>query len=234
MQGETEPVSKLLLLMMAFSCFFVQKRRDLTDALSISLDIVRNQHSDSGLVTDYRDWQIPFGRRFRALKIWFVFRTYGVSGIQAVIRNHIRMGEMFSDLVRSRPDLFEIVTPPAFALTVFTIAAPNPVDDLPKMTPNGTHHGVNGTKMTEANGKDVAFNGIESSSSVRTTSNKITKEIIDEINASGDFWLTTTTLSGITAVRVVSANIMAEDKYLRMVFDLLVQKTEDKLAQMQP
>jgi glutamate/tyrosine decarboxylase-like PLP-dependent enzyme len=61
-------------------------------------------------VTDYRDWQIPLGRRFRALKIWFVMRTYGIQGFKAHIRNHIRLGELFHSLVKSRPDLFNFNT----------------------------------------------------------------------------------------------------------------------------
>lgn len=107
------------------SCLFVKERKHLLNSLSITPSYLRNPHSDSGLVTDYRDWQIPLGRRFRALKIWFVMRTYGVSGLQTHIRNTISYGEHFAALIRSRPDLFKIVTPPAFALTVFVV---NPGD----------------------------------------------------------------------------------------------------------
>jgi aromatic-L-amino-acid decarboxylase len=67
------------------------------------------------------DWQIPFGRRFRSLKVWFVMRTYGLSGMQQHIRHTISLGRLFSDLIRSRNDLFEIFVDPEFALTVFTV-----------------------------------------------------------------------------------------------------------------
>ena len=67
------------------SCLWVKRRTDLTSALSITPSYLRNDYSDSGLVTDYRDWQIPLGRRFRSLKIWFVLRSYGVSGMVCVI-----------------------------------------------------------------------------------------------------------------------------------------------------
>ena len=83
---------------------------------------LRNKHTDSGLVTDYRDWAFPLGRRFRALKIWFVLRTYGVQGIKAYLRNHVALNEEFAGWVRARDDLFELVAEPAFALTAFTIA----------------------------------------------------------------------------------------------------------------
>lgn len=103
----------------------MRERRHLHNSLSITPSYLRNPFSASGLVTDYRDWQIPLGRRFRALKIWFVMRTYGVSGLRQHIRNTVSHGEHFTALIKSRPDLFTIVAPPAFALTVFVV---NPGD----------------------------------------------------------------------------------------------------------
>ena len=101
----------------------MSKRHHLTDALSIDVEYLRN-NSDSREITDFRHWQIPLSRRFRALKIWFVMRNYGLSGFREYIRNHINIGNLFSSLVMSRPDLFRIVTPPAFALTAFQIVPP--------------------------------------------------------------------------------------------------------------
>jgi aromatic-L-amino-acid decarboxylase len=68
---------------------FVQRVRDrqsLIDALSVTPEFLRNKASESGQVIDYRDWGIPLGRRFRALKVWFVLRTYGIKGLQQHIR----------------------------------------------------------------------------------------------------------------------------------------------------
>lgn len=84
---------------------------------------LRNHKSLSSQITDYRNWQIPLSRRFRALKIWFVMRTYGLNGFKDYIRNHIVCGDLFSSLVASRPDLFKIVTTPAFALTALQIVS---------------------------------------------------------------------------------------------------------------
>lgn len=72
-------------------------------------------------MTDYRNWQIPLGRRFRALKIWFVLRAYGIAGLRAHVRKVVALGDLFSSLVDGRPDLFERPTRTAFGLTVLRV-----------------------------------------------------------------------------------------------------------------
>src|SRR4029453_14706342 len=57
-------------------CFYVADRNHLIQTLSVLPEYLRNQATESGAVIDYRDWQIPLGRRFRALKLWFVIRHY--------------------------------------------------------------------------------------------------------------------------------------------------------------
>ena len=107
------------------SCLFIKRREQLTQALSINPAYLRNASSDSGAVIDYRDWQISLSRRFRALKIWFVMRTYGVNGFKKYIRQHVRLGEGFAKMIASKPHLFQIITPPAFALTVLSVRPEN-------------------------------------------------------------------------------------------------------------
>ncbi|KAH6631731.1 pyridoxal phosphate-dependent transferase [Chaetomium tenue] len=114
---------KWLLVNFDASCFFVRNREWLTQALSVNQAVYGNKASDGGLVTDYREWQIPLGRRFRSLKIWFVLRSYGVKGLQEHIRRTMKMGEDFAGALKDRSDLFEIVSGPSFALTVFRLVA---------------------------------------------------------------------------------------------------------------
>ena len=73
------------------------------------------------MTSNISDWQIPFGRRFRSLKVWFVMRSYGLSGMQNHIRSTVALGKLFSELLVSRSDLFELFVEPVFALTVFTV-----------------------------------------------------------------------------------------------------------------
>jgi aromatic-L-amino-acid decarboxylase len=99
-------------------CFFVADRRALIDALSILPEFLRNQATESGAVIDYRDWQIPLGRRFRALKLWFVIRHYGVEGLRHHIRRHIELAQHFAEWVRASDD-FELAAPAPLNLVCF-------------------------------------------------------------------------------------------------------------------
>ena len=192
---------------------------DLTSALSITPSYLRNDFSDSGLVTDYRDWQIPLGRRFRSLKIWFVLRSYGVSGLKAYIRNHIRLGMVFHDLVLSRPDLFEILTPPAFALTVLTIKplAAGQEDDVP------FENGVSHLDLEERKVATAIILEYEDRQLQRA--NAITKRVYEAINAAGEIFLTSSVIKGVYAIRVVSGNENTDEQHLRKAFDILVRMT---------
>ncbi len=100
------------------NCFFVSQRQALINALSIMPEYLRNQATESGEVFDYRDWQIPLGRRFRALKLWFVIRHYGVEGLQYHIRQHVKLAQTFADWVRA-DDQFELAVEPLFNLICF-------------------------------------------------------------------------------------------------------------------
>lgn len=74
--------------------------------------------STRGQVKDYRDWGVPLGRRFRALKLWFVLRSYGLAGLQAKLREHIRLNEQFAQWVDEAED-FELLLPPFLNFTCF-------------------------------------------------------------------------------------------------------------------
>ncbi|HUX68178.1 MAG TPA: pyridoxal-dependent decarboxylase [Terriglobales bacterium] len=100
------------------SCFYVQDRAALISALSILPEYLRNQATASGAVIDYRDWQIPLGRRFRALKLWFVIRHYGVEGLQREVRRHVALAQEFAGWVAADPD-FELAAPAPLNLVCF-------------------------------------------------------------------------------------------------------------------
>ncbi len=71
-------------------------------------------------VKNFRDWGIPLGRRFRALKLWFVIRSYGVEGLQKIVGKHIRLAQMFKGWVEEN-DAFELMAPVDFSLVCFRL-----------------------------------------------------------------------------------------------------------------
>jgi aromatic-L-amino-acid decarboxylase len=99
-------------------CFYVADRAALIKTLSILPEYLKNQATESGAVFDYRDWQIPLGRRFRSLKLWFVIRHYGVEGLQYHVRQHVEEAQSFAEWVR-QDDRFEVVAPAPLNLVCF-------------------------------------------------------------------------------------------------------------------
>jgi aromatic-L-amino-acid decarboxylase len=99
-------------------CFYVADRATLVRTLSVLPEYLRNRATESGTVIDYRDWHIPLGRRFRALKLWLVIRHYGVEGLRHHVRRHVELAEMFAGWVDADPD-FELATPVTLNLVCF-------------------------------------------------------------------------------------------------------------------
>jgi len=100
------------------SCLWVADRQALIKTLSILPEYLRNQATESGAVIDYRDWQIPLGRRFRALKLWFVIRHYGIEGLQHHIRRHVALAQQFAQWIRD-DESFELAAPAPLNLVCF-------------------------------------------------------------------------------------------------------------------
>ena len=105
-----------------FDCdvFYVADRTALIQTLSVLPEYLRNQATESGAVIDYRDWHIPLGRRFRALKLWFVLRHYGVEGLQHHVRQHVALAQEFANWVRN-DTRFELAAPVPLNLVCFRL-----------------------------------------------------------------------------------------------------------------
>jgi aromatic-L-amino-acid decarboxylase len=115
-----------------FDCnvLWVADRAPLIETLSILPPYLRNPASESGAVIDYRDWHVPLGRRFRALKLWWVLRSYGARGLRHHVREHVALAQEIGRRVDAHPAL-ELVAPVSFALVCFRHAGGNdPTDAL--------------------------------------------------------------------------------------------------------
>jgi aromatic-L-amino-acid decarboxylase len=100
------------------SLFYVADRAPLLEALSILPPYLLNKATESGQVIDYRDWHVPLGRRFRALKLWFVLRSYGAEGLRYHVREHVALAAGLSEQIEQHPRL-ELVAPTPFGLVSF-------------------------------------------------------------------------------------------------------------------
>jgi aromatic-L-amino-acid decarboxylase len=109
-----------------FDCdvFYVADRAALIRTLTVLPEYLRNAATASGAVFDYRDWHVPLGRRFRALKLWFVIRHYGVEGLRTLVRHHVALAAAFESWVRA-DERFEIVAPRPLNLVTFRLRGSN-------------------------------------------------------------------------------------------------------------
>lgn len=99
-------------------CFYVADRAALIQTLNVLPEYLRNQATESGAVFDYRDWHVPLGRRFRALKLWLVIRHYGVEGLRHHVRQHVALAQDFARWVAAA-DRFELAAPAPLNLVCF-------------------------------------------------------------------------------------------------------------------
>jgi len=135
--------------------------------------------SDESTVKNGMDYGIQLGRRFRALKLWFVMRYFGREGLIDRIREHCRLANLFASWVEESTN-FEMLAPVPFALVCFR-ACPEGVADL----------------------------------------DALNEKIMNDINASGDAYLSHTKLDGKFVLRLSVGSIRVEEKHLVKVWELL-------------
>ena len=105
---------------------WVRDRIRLTSALVVDPLYLKHGYSDASI--DYRHWGVPLSRRFRSLKLWFVIRTYGISGLQEYIRHHIRLAKQFEQHVL-RDKRFEVCNEVKMGLVCFRPKGPDKLNE---------------------------------------------------------------------------------------------------------
>src|SRR5262249_15353086 len=98
------------------SAHFLRDPDSLVRTLAIQPEFLKT-HGHDGII-NYSEWSAPLGRRFRALKIWFLLRAYGLVGLRTMIRNHVAWSQKFAARLAATPD-FRITTPPMLSLFSF-------------------------------------------------------------------------------------------------------------------
>jgi aromatic-L-amino-acid/L-tryptophan decarboxylase len=111
-----------------FDCtaYYVRDTDALLRTFQASPEYLRTSHDPE--VVNYRDWGIQLGRRFRALKLWFVIRSYGVEGLRAAVRKHVALAQQLAEWIRQRKD-FELMAPVPFSLVCLRYKPPGKTDE---------------------------------------------------------------------------------------------------------
>jgi len=107
---------KWLLVNFDCSAYFVRDVATLLRTFTITPEFLRTAYDSD--VVNFRDWGIQLGRRFRALKLWFVIRSYGVEGLRAMLRRHVALGQELAGWIEATPG-FELMAPPSLGLVCF-------------------------------------------------------------------------------------------------------------------
>jgi aromatic-L-amino-acid decarboxylase len=114
-------------LLTNFDCtaYFVRDPAALLATFQATPEYLRTAYDAD--VVNFRDWGIQLGRRFRALKLWFVIRSYGVEGLRAIIRRHVALARELAGWVEGNPE-FELMAPAPFGLVCFRWSPPGRTD----------------------------------------------------------------------------------------------------------
>jgi aromatic-L-amino-acid decarboxylase len=159
------------------SVLYCKDLNELKGAFSLVAEYLKT--SDEQTVKNGMDYGIQLGRRFRALKLWFVIRYFGRKGLIARLREHCRLARLFASWVEESSN-WELLAPVPFALVCFR-ACPDGASDL----------------------------------------NALNEKIMNDINASGDAYLSHTKLNGNFTMRLSVGSIRVEERHLQKVWDLL-------------
>lgn len=184
-------------------CLWVKDPSSLIKSLSTYPVYLENKVSDSNQVVDYKDWQITLSRRFRALKVWLVLRSYGVANLRSFLRSHVEMAKTFEELVK-QDKRFEIFVPRNLATVCFRLL-PSAVVKI------GNGRVQNGHLKIE----DVA--------------NEINRKLLDSINGSGTVYMTHAVVGEVFVIRCAIGATLTKETHVIMAWKV-VQEHADAIS----
>jgi aromatic-L-amino-acid decarboxylase len=170
-----------------FSVLYVRDPEVVRRAFSLVIDILRTPESG---VRNYMDYGLQLGRRFRALKFWFVLRSYGARGIRKRLREHIALAQEFAGWIEAAPG-WEILAPHPLSVVCFRYAPA----------------GLDPEELDACNAR-----------------------VVEEANAGGEIFISSTRLAGRTALRLAVGNEGTTREDVRLAWDVLRRSAESALA----
>ncbi|GMN54555.1 hypothetical protein TIFTF001_023683 [Ficus carica] len=188
-------------------CLWVKKPSSLIKSLSTNPEYLRNKATDSNKVVDYKDWQIALSRRFRALKLWLVLRSYGVERLRELLRYHVELAKAFQNLLEG-DKRFEIMVPRNFSTVCFRIS--------PSSVESSTVDDQNKSENNKEKG-------------LLERTNEVNAKLMDAINATGRVWMTHAVVGGIFALRFAVGTTLTEEPHVVAAWDVIKEHADDIL-----
>ena len=173
---------KTLFVPLDFSVLYVRNIERLRKVFTLVPEYLRGDTIEAE--KNYMDYGIQLGRRFRALKAWVIWRSFGREGMVAFMREHLRLARLFGGWVKGSSD-FELSAPISMGVVCFRFVAA-PGSSIPD------------TKVERLNSK-----------------------IVEQVNESGNAYLTQTKLRGRTVIRIGLGNVLTTERHLRVAWDLI-------------
>jgi aromatic-L-amino-acid decarboxylase len=171
------------------SVLYCKDLSGLKDAFSLVPEYLKT--NEASAVKNGMDYGIQLGRRFRALKLWFAIRYFGVDGMQSRLREHCRLARLFASWVEKSPD-FELMAPVPFALVCFRYR-----------------------------GETYDIKGVTFNAETDDALNEFNEQMMNDINASGEVYLSHTKLNGKLTLRLSVGSIRVEERHLEKVWEIL-------------
>jgi len=165
------------------SVLFCRRPEVLKQAFSLTPEYLRTIEADE--VKNYMDYGVALGRRFRALKLWFIFRSLGTEKIINIIREHIAYAQKLAGMIREHPN-FELIAPVPFSTLVF------------RFIPEGNLDGE--------------------------TVNHLNEKLLNDVNKTGEVFLSHTKLRGIFCIRLAIGNIKTTWDDVMMAWEIIQEK----------
>ncbi|KAJ7969035.1 Tyrosine decarboxylase [Quillaja saponaria] len=179
-------------------CLWVKDPSALIKSLSTYPEFLRNKASDSNKVVDYKDWQISLSRKFRALKLWLVLRSYGVNNLRNFMRKHVKMAKSFEELV-CLDKRFEVVVPRNFALVCFRVS----LSAIAK-------------KIYDDSNKHVC----------EDCANEVNRKLLDSINDSGVVYMSHAMVEGVYVIRCAIGATLTEEQHVLMAWKVVQEHAD--------
>jgi aromatic-L-amino-acid/L-tryptophan decarboxylase len=191
---------KSLFVPLDFSVLYVRNLERLRNVFTLVPEYLRGDTVDAQ--KNYMDYGIQLGRRFRALKAWVIFRSFGREGMAGRLREYIRLANRFADWVKG-DNRFELAAPVSLGVVCFRFVGP-------------------------AAGVDDAQPGSAPPATREEKVDQLNSEIVEKINMSGRAYLTQTRLRGRTLMRIGLGNVLTTENHLRRAWEV-IQETAEKL-----